>query len=236
MADISSNILIWGVGVGPGDPELLTLKGLKIIGECQVVAYPVDEQAKSYACQTVRSYLNPISLHYPFSLPLQLPMDERQKHYRKIAEAIGKYADEGKKIALLCEGDPLLYGSSQYILSELSDKYRVGVIPGISSITAAAAAAHIPLLSGQESLVVIPATIDEGEMTRQLQFCHTAVILKVGRHVQKVKKVLSTFPGYQQALLMENIGHPNEYSRLLHQADDRVPSYFSLVLWRRLLS
>ena len=73
-------------------------------------------------------------------------------------------------------------------------------------------------------------------MTRQLQFCHTAVILKVGKHIQKVKKVLSTFPGYKQALLMENIGHPNEYSRLLHQADDRVPSYFSLVLWRRLLS
>lgn len=233
MADRNNDIIIWGVGVGPGDPELLTLKGLKIIKECQVIAYPVDERAKRYAYETVKSYLNPASLHYPFALPLYLPNHQRREQYQKIADIIGKYADDNKKIAILCEGDPLLYGSFQYILAELSRIYRVGVIPGISSINAATAAANIPILSGQGSLLVVPATMDEKEMANQLAFCQNAVILKVGRNIEKVKKVLSSFPGYKQAMFMENIGHPTENIRLLHEVKGWLPSYFSLVLWRR---
>ena len=230
---MQNEALIWGVGVGPGDPGLLTVNAIKHIQACNILAFPTEESGRSRAYDTVKDYVKQDSTKYPFILPLHQSQEQRQQFYQKQARFFKSVAEKGQKVVVLCEGDPLLYGSFQYVLHELIDSQQVGIVPGISSVNAGAAMAYWPLISGNETMLVLPATLDEDQLKQQLQFCTTAIILKVGRHLPKIKKVLSLMSGYEQALLIENISVNGQRISLLHQVCANDVSYFSLILWRR---
>ncbi len=218
-----------GIGVGPGDPELITLKALRLLRSAAVVAYPAPETGESLARKIVAQWLDRGQSEIAIRFPMR-PGPPPARVYDEAAQAIAVRLDEGVDVALLCQGDPLFYGSFIGIMTRLAGRFAVEIVPGVSSLTACAAAAAVPLVGGEECLVVIPATLDDETLGRRLAAAEVAAIVKLGRHLPKVQRVLSELGRLQQALCIERAGWPNQQIRPL-AAVDKAP-YFALVLVR----
>ncbi|KAA5604114.1 precorrin-2 C(20)-methyltransferase [Roseospira marina] len=224
-----------GVGVGPGDPELLTLRAVRIIDDAPVIAYPATRQGESMALAIVDAFLRDdqeqLALPLMFS-PAQTPDDPA---YDRAADAIATHLDEGRSVAVLCQGDPLFHGSFIYLLARLGDRYPVDVTPGVSSIMASAAAIARPLAHGTETLTVVPATASDDRLRAVLTPAEVAVVMKVGRHLPRVARILAEVGLADGALCVTRVGYADERVRPLPEALTRpegVP-YFTLVLARR---
>ena len=156
-----------------------------------------------------------------------------QDVYDRYGGEIAGHLDGGRDVALICEGDPFLYGSFMYIHQRLAPTHRVVVVPGVSSVGACAAAAGLPLVSRNQVLSVIPAPLDEDELERRLAITDAAAVMKVGRHLDKVRRVLDRLGRADDAWYVERA--TMEAERVLPLADldgDRAP-YFSMILVRR---
>ena len=140
------------VGVGPGDPELLTLKAVRLLGRVPVVAYPTTGDGAALALDIARDHLNPAALHLPAAIPMALERGPAQAAYDEAAAAILGHLAGGRDVAWLCEGDPLFYGSAMYLVARVAASAPVLVIPGVTSLTAAAAAIGRPLAARTETL------------------------------------------------------------------------------------
>ncbi|HIC27847.1 MAG TPA: precorrin-2 C(20)-methyltransferase, partial [Rhodospirillales bacterium] len=177
--------ILYGLGIGPGDPELITLKALKIIQSVGVVAYPAPEEGDSLARSIAAAHLpggqTEICIRTPMT-PGNFPANDVYDHY---ANEISTHLTAGRDVAVLCEGDPFLYGSFMYIFERLSRDHTVRVVPGVSSLGACAAAAGRPLVSRNQVLSILPAPLDEEELERRLLDADAAAIMKVGRHLGK---------------------------------------------------
>src|SRR5271169_3380942 len=154
---------LFGIGVGPGDPELLTLKALRLLRAAPVVAYPAPEQGDSFARSIVAMWLDGGQREIAIRIPMQ-PAPPPAAIYDAAAAALAAELDRGDDVALLCQGDPFFYGSFIHVFARLAGGYRIDIVPGVSSLTACAAAAAVPLVSRDETLAVIPATLDEAEI------------------------------------------------------------------------
>jgi precorrin-2/cobalt-factor-2 C20-methyltransferase len=219
-----------GIGVGPGDPELLTLKGLRLLRSAAVVAYPAPEHGDSFARAIVAAWLD----HGQREIAIRFPMRPRPppaEIYDDAARAIAAELDAGNDVALLCQGDPLFYGSFIGVFIRLADCYPIEIVPGVSSLTACAAAARTPLATRDEALAVIPATLAEAELTRRLGAAESAAIVKLGRHLAKVRRVLERLGKLRDAIYIEHASLPNQ--RVGTLAAVAEAPYFSLVLVRR---
>ena len=139
------------------------------------------------------------------------------------------HLESGRDVAVLCEGDPLLYGSFMYVLERLKDDHTVITVPGVSSLSAAAAAANLPLVTRHQSLAIIPATLSEDEIKARLLVADGAAILKIGRNIAKVKKVLGELGRLTRALYVERASMAGEKVLPLSDAPDDAP-YFSIIL------
>src|SRR5947207_13063001 len=156
-----------GIGVGPGDPELLTLKGLRLLQAVPVVAYPGPETGLSFARGIVAQWLDRGQREIAIRFPMR-PGPPPAAIYDEAAAQLAAVLDDGDDIAFLCQGDPLFYGSFAGIYTRLAPRYKVTIVPGVSSLTACAAAAGLPLAQRDATLSVIPATLAEGDLARQL--------------------------------------------------------------------
>ncbi len=181
--------LLYGLGLGPGDPELVTLKALRLLRAAPVVAYPAPEDGDSFARRIVAEWLDrgqrEIRVHFPMR-----PGPPPAAIYETAAAELATVLDAGDDIAYLCQGDPLFYGSFAGILTRLAARYRVTVVPGVSSLTACAAAAIVPLVQRDETLSVIPASLPEDQLAARLTQAEFAAIIKLGRHFAKLRRVL----------------------------------------------
>jgi precorrin-2/cobalt-factor-2 C20-methyltransferase len=224
---------IWGVGIGPGDPELLTLKAHRIVTTVNVIAYPAPTDGDSLA----RSIVAP---HLPGGqdeIAIRISMDPRsfppEEVYRRASEEIGACAQAGKSVAVLCEGDPFFFGSFMYLFDRLSRRWPVEVVPGVSSLTAGAAALRIPLAGRNDVVVVIPATLDEGEIAARLEAADMAVFIKVGRHLGKVRAVLERAGLLGTARYIERATMAAERAMPLGEVTEDSAPYFSMVFAHR---
>ena len=181
---------LFGVGVGPGDPELLTLKAVRVIKSVSYVAYPVLEDNESFSKSVVASYLTKDVIEIPLIVPMTVQRKPAQTAYDLSTKKISKILDDGENVVCLCEGDPFFYGSFMYIFSRLSDRYDIEIIPGITSLTAGTSAAKLPLLARNEYLTVIPGTLEEALIRDRILGADAVVIMKVGRHIKKIISVL----------------------------------------------
>jgi len=223
---------LYGLGVGPGDPELLTLKALRLLREVPVIAYPAPEQGESFARSIVADWIRADQREIAICFPMR-PGPPPVAIYDAAAAGLAAELDQGRDVALLCQGDPLFYGSSINIFSRLAAGYQIKIVPGVSSLTACAAAAAFPLVSRAESLVVIPATLDEEQIAASLAGADVAVIIKLGRHVSKVQRVLDQVGLLQKAVYVEHATLLTErVTPLAGVAPDKAP-YFSMALIRR---
>jgi precorrin-2/cobalt-factor-2 C20-methyltransferase len=218
---------LYGIGVGPGDPELLTLKGLRLLRGAAVVAYPAPEQGESFARAIVATWLDRGQREIAIRFPMR-PGAPPDHIYDDAAQSIAAELEAGNDVALLCQGDPLFYGSFVGILIRLADRFAIEIVPGVSSLMACPAAAARPLVTRDEVLSVIPATLAEPDLASCLATAEAAAIVKLGRHAAKVKRVLAELGRLTDAVCVEHASLPNQRVQPLAEIDE-VP-YFSLVL------
>ena len=220
------------MGVGPGDPELITLKAVKAVQTADIIAYAAPDNGVSFARQIIEKT---IPLHtgqseYKITIPMRVERFPAQEIYDKAANDLAIKMEEGKNIAVLCEGDPFFYGSFMYLHERLYKKYRSNIIPGISSVMTLASVTQSPLCERNELLTIIPGPLDEEAMTAQLQAEKTAcVIMKVGRHIEKIKRCLEAANRLDKAIYVERASLPNQKILPLSCVDEGNAPYFSII-------
>jgi precorrin-2/cobalt-factor-2 C20-methyltransferase len=220
---------LYGIGVGPGDPELVTLKALRLLRAAPVIAYPAPESGPSFARSIVADWLGGNQREIAIRFPMR-PGPAPIAVYDRAADAIATELDAGVDVAVLCQGDPLFYGSFCGLLVRLADRYPIEIVPGVSSLAACAAAAAIPLTMRDETLMVVPATLAEAPLAKRLAAADVAAVVKLGRHLDKVKRVLRRLGTLDNAIYVEHASLPDALVRPLAEVD-RAP-YFSMALVR----
>jgi len=226
------------VGVGPGDPELLTLRGARVLREADVVMTPVgDRSDASLALSIIAQHLDPQRQQIlTRTFPMRQPADEQQSAWRGIAAEVATLVRDGKQVAFVTLGDPFLYSTFLYLYRELQRDYPdvpVANVPGISSIQAAASLARLPLGLGDESLTVVPATASDAEIEAALASSGTVVLLKVYRAFARLHELLQRLGLEHQAVYVRRIGLEGEL--LVHdlgQVREDDLDYLSLILVR----
>lgn len=196
---------LYGVGVGPGDPELLTLKAVRLLRQTPVIAVPVSQAGgESHALDTALSFLRPEQTVHKLYFPMVRDLADREQHRRAAAQAIATELRAGRDVAFLTAGDPLLYSTFIYVLRHLPAGLPVEIVPGVTSITAAAAQTKMPLVNAEQRLAVLPATFENPAQLRQtLHDFDTVVLLKVHRVLDRLIDLLNETGLIEGAMLVE---------------------------------
>jgi precorrin-2/cobalt-factor-2 C20-methyltransferase len=225
---------LFGVGVGPGDPELITLKALRVLREAPVLAWPAPLEGESMARSIAAPHLDGSHIEIPIRMPMEVARFPAQNVYDAAAAEITAHLDAGRDVAVLCEGDPFFYGSFMYLFARLAARHPVEVVPGVSSLMATAAATGAPLAARNDVLTVLPAPLEETELAARLDGVDAAAIIKLGRHLPKVRRVLAAAGLTRDA---RYIGHATMVDRqtvcpLAEYPNEKAP-YFSMILVHR---
>ena len=218
------------VGVGPGDPELMTLKAVRLLGEIAVVAYPDPGNGSAMAYEIARTHINPHAILLPMSLPMQVERDAGQAAYDAGAEAIGAHLAERRDVAYLCEGDPLFYGSAMYLIGRLGAAFGIGIVPGVTSLTAAAAATGRPLAARNEVLKVLPGPLPDEILRRELVAADAVAIIKVGRHLERIRALLRETGHEAGATVVRHASTGRQHVAKLAECEGTELPYFSMIL------
>ncbi|TRU45771.1 MAG: precorrin-2 C(20)-methyltransferase [Microcystis aeruginosa Ma_QC_Ca_00000000_S207] len=220
---------LYGLGIGPGDPELLTLKAHRILTTVPVIAYPTLESGKVLARAIVSDFIRPEQIEIPMPLPFSVERSS-QPHYDIAAENIAEHLNLGRDVAVLCVGDPMLYGTFMYIFNRLCDRFSIEVVPGISSVMASAAMLGVPITYRNDVFSIMPATLEAEILRDRLVFIDAAAIIKLGRHFTKVRDILQELGLLERALYIERATLPNQQIIPITEIDPEAVTYWSLIL------
>jgi precorrin-2/cobalt-factor-2 C20-methyltransferase len=227
-----------GVGTGPGDPELLTVKAVKALECADVLAYFAKEGRRGNGRAIVDGLVKPGIVELPLYYPVTTEIDKDHDDYKSSitgfydvsARAVAEHLEAGRTVAVLSEGDPLFYGSYMHLHVRLAGRFEADVIPGITAMSGCWSLAGVPIVQGDDVLSVLPGTMAEAELGRRLVDTEAAVIMKVGRNLPKIRRALAAAGRLDQALYVERGTMANSaLSRLAEKENDEAP-YFSLVL------
>ena len=226
--------ILFGIGVGPGDPELLTLKAQRLINDSDVLAYPAPETGDGLALEIIRPLLRNNPRLLPLRIPISLSPIPAQHAYDLSARLLEHELESGNSVAVICEGDPFFYGSFMYIFERLSERYSTEIIPGVSSPMACAAALKTPLVYRNEILTILPAPLEELELEKRLLNTDAAAIIKVGRHLPKIRRVLRHLRLEKYSLYIEHATMKTQKIIQLDKIDAQKVPYFSMILVRKI--
>ncbi|MEP3277766.1 MAG: precorrin-2 C(20)-methyltransferase [Stappiaceae bacterium] len=221
---------LYGIGVGPGDPELLTLKAHRIISAARIIAYPAPDTGPSFARAIAAEYFPDGAVEIPIIVPMRRDRYPAKEIYDKAANDLSTHLDAGKDVVVLCEGDPFFYGSFMYLFERLAGTYRSEVVPGVSSMMACASILGRPLAARNDILSVLPAPMSEEALEKNLAGAQAAAIIKIGRHFDKVKRVLTKTGLLERAGYVERATLPNQVAGRLVDVDPSRAPYFSMIL------
>lgn len=229
MQDRGVSGVLYGVGVGPGAPDLITLRAARLIEGARVVAYPTLAGGRSFARAIAADLIAPGAVEIVMDVPMSTERAPAQAAYDQGAAQIAAHLEAGRDVVCLCEGDPFFYGSFMYLFARLSGRFQCEVVPGVTSITACAAQAGRPLVARNERLTVLPGPLPEAELRERIAGAESVVIMKVGRHLDKIRGVIAGLGLTDQAMYVERASLPDEVVCPLAQAPDVAP-YFSMIL------
>ncbi len=221
---------LYGLGVGPGDPELITLKALRILQTVPVIAYPAPDDGDSLVRAIADRHIPAGRVEIVIRTPMVPGSFPAHDVYDRYAAEIGRHLTAGRDVAVLCEGDPFFYGSFMYLFERLAQHFPTEVVPGVSSLTAGAAAAGLPLASRNGTLTVVPAPLDEAILAERLAAAESAVVIKVGRHLDKVRRVLRRLNREAAAIYVERATMAGSRVLPLAAIAAGPAPYFSLIL------
>ena len=229
---------LWGLGLGPGDPELVTVKAARIIGEADVVAYHSARHGRSIARRIAEPYLRKGQIEEHLVYPVTTETVEHpggypgamEDFYRECADKIAAHLEAGRNVALLAEGDPLFYSSYMHMHTRLTERFDAVIVPGVTSMSAASAAAATPLVQGDDVLAVLPGTLSAAELASRLCDADAAVVLKLGRSYPAVREALSLAGRLDDAFYVERASTPGQKVLPAGTVDEDAVPYFSLAL------
>jgi precorrin-2/cobalt-factor-2 C20-methyltransferase len=227
-----------GVGVGPGDPELMTLKAVRALADAAVVAYFAKAGNGSNAHQIAKAYLNPDAVELPLLYPVTTEIAKDDPAYAATinaffevaAASIATQLDAGLVVAVLSEGDPFFYGSYMHLHVRLGPRYPTEVIAGVTSLSGCWSAAGVPIAQGDDILTILPGTLAEDELRRRFAGTDAAVVIKLGRNLGKVRRALVDSGRLRDAIYVERGTMPNGVIMPLSTKPDDSAPYFAVVL------
>lgn len=227
-----------GIGLGPGDPELITVKAMRLIRETRVVAYFAKKGRRGHARAIVDSWLAPgveeMPLFYPMTTEVHFGEDayvrEVGAFYEELAGRIASVLAGGRDVALVCEGDPMFYGSFMHLFVRLKDRFRTAVVPGVTGMAGCWSAARQPITWGDDVLSVLPGTLDAFALEAKLRATDAAVIMKLGSNFPKVRAAIAAAGLLDRAIYVERGTMMGECVQPLKDKTDDAAPYFSLIL------
>ena len=227
-----------GIGTGPGDPDLLTLKAVRALGEADVIAHFLKRGRNGNARAIVAPHWPEKAIELPLPYPVTTEMDRREDGYKieiaaffdESARQVAEHLDAGRTVAVLSEGDPFFYGSYMHIHVRLAPQYPTEVIAGITSLSGCWSQAGLPLMQGDDVFTVLPGTLDLSELSRRLADTDSAVIMKVGRNLPKIRQALEAAGKISGAVYVERGTMTNSAVVPLAERDDSPAPYFSQIL------
>ena len=228
----SMNAQFIGLGVGPGDPELITLKAHRLMQNADVVSYLANEQGSSQARDIAQHSLvgsKAGQIEIPVPMPMKNDRTGANQAYDLAADKIRTVIAAGKNVVFLCEGDPLFFGSFSYLLDRLQDEMTCAVVPGISSVHAASSVLKLPLSMLTESVAIINGRHSAEKIRQTLQQHDSVIIMKAGPYRPKILAALADTGRSDEANYLEYIGRDEQViiSDVSELGDDKGP-YFSL--------
>ena len=229
---------LYGVGLGPGDPELVTVKAARVIGEADVIAYHSARHGRSIARRIAEQYLRADHLEEHLVYPVTTETTDHpggyagamEDFYRESADRIAAHLDAGRDVALLAEGDPLFYSSYMHMHTRLTKRFAAVIVPGVTSVSAASAATGTPLVQGDEVLTIVPGTLPADELRRRLADTDAAVVMKLGRSYETVRQALSDSGRLDGAYYVERASTEHQRVLAASDADPYAVPYFALAM------
>ena len=222
---------LYGLGVGPGDPELITLKALRLIKENEVIAVPGKEIQASVAYQIVKGAYEELDEKtlIPVAMPMTKDPQVLKANHDKAADQVESYLKEEKNVVFLTLGDTTVYSTYLYVHKRILERgYEAEIVSGITSFCAVAARLNMGLVEADQPLHVIPATYKAQEMDEILKLPGTKVLMKTGKKMKQVKESIEK--SGQKAVMIENCGMPSEK---IYRSAEEIPEdsgYYSLII------
>jgi precorrin-2/cobalt-factor-2 C20-methyltransferase len=233
------------IGVGPGDPELLTLKALRILSNCQTLVVPKGHEDGNSTALSIIEKIVPlagkeiIEIYFPMKKirMAAAPDPEVDAAWRRAANEVISRIRAGNNVAFPTLGDPAIYSTGFYTcqtLLELAPDIKTVIVPGVSAIGACAATAGIPLCQGDDMMAVVPATFDNQKLTEVFNTFQTVVLMKVHRVMERIVRLLTEQNLLDHAVLVERTAQDRE--RIIHDLTSIRPDelhYFSTIIVRK---
>ncbi|MEU5122731.1 precorrin-2 C(20)-methyltransferase [Streptomyces asoensis] len=229
---------LYGVGLGPGDPSLMTVRAVEVIAGADVVAYHSARHGRSIARSIAARHIREDHIEEALVYPVTTETTDHpggykgamEEFYAEASARLAAHLDAGRTVAVLAEGDPLFYGSYMHMHKRLVECYDTEVIPGVTSVSAAAARLGAPLAEGEEVLTILPGTLPEEELTARLATTDAAVVMKLGRTFPKVRRALETSGRLTEARYVERATMSKERVAELAAVDAESVPYFSVAV------
>ncbi|MEU4718611.1 precorrin-2 C(20)-methyltransferase [Nonomuraea dietziae] len=229
---------LYGVGLGPGDPELVTVKAARLIGQADVIAYHSARHGRSIARSIALPYMREGQAEELLKYPLTTESTDHpggyqgalDDFYAECADRLAAHLDAGRDVVVLCEGDPLFYGSYMHMHKRLAHRYETEVVPGVTSVAGAAAVLGRPLVEHEETLTVLPGTLPAEVITEKLRTADSVAVLKLGRTFEKVRDALAEAGRLDEAWYVERATTANQRIERLKDVDPASVPYFSLAM------
>ena len=229
---------LFGVGLGPGDPELVTVKAARLIAAADVIAYHAARHGRSNARAIAEPYLRAGQIEEALIYPVTTETTDHpggyqgaiDEFYADAAERLAAHLDAGLDVVVLAEGDPFFYGSYMHMHKRLAHRYETAVVPGVTSVSAAAAVLGRPLMERDEVLTVLPGTLPPDELAERLAGTDSAAIMKLGRTFEGVREALTRAGRLDDAWYVERATTDRERAARFADIDATTVPYFSLAL------
>ncbi len=229
---------LFGVGLGPGDPELMTLKAVRVLNDAPVIAYFRKTGRAGHARTIANAHIRPDVIEAAFEYPVTTEIGFREDgyvsairdFYEASAGSISEHLENGRDVALLCEGDPFFYGSFLHMYDRIKGAHPTIVIPGITGMSGCWTAANAPITYGDDVMTVLPGTLGKDALVKHLKYADAAVIMKVGHNLEKIKDALRDAGRFDDAIYVERGTMPGERGARLSELGECAVPYFSIVL------
>jgi precorrin-2/cobalt-factor-2 C20-methyltransferase len=229
--------ILYGVGVGPGDPELVTIKAARVLGAAPVIAWFSKKGSSGRAMHSAQPHLGAgerLNLVYPVTTEVEVSDPAygaaMTAFYDQSAETLAESLTKGLDVAVICEGDPMFYGSYMHLFLRLKDRFSTQCIAGVTGMSGCWSMAQLPMTFGDDVLCVLPGTMAEPALTERLKAADAAVIMKIGRNFQKVKRALQAAGLAERAVYVERGSWQDGSVVPLLAFEGQAAPYFSIIL------